>query len=220
MTQLGNGLDDAGLYEEWLNVLEVDLANETRFGACEVSLLQTRCHMAICYSKLDRDEEALALRREIYHKSLALRPSSNDVFIDALNLSFSLRSMERYAEAHSLLHDHLPKARRAFGAEGEAFLQIRWNYAWCLSQDDESSRDEVREAVGILEELFQTTLRILGPAHPFTKTIEDNLDDAYYTFACVAAEASTASEEEESEEESESDESEVSFNWPPDKDNN
>ena len=113
--------------------------------------------------------------------------------------------MERYAEAHSLLHEHLPKARRAFDAEDEAFLQIRWNYAWCLSQDDESSRDEVREAVGILEELFQTTLRILGPAHPFTKTIEDNLDDAYYTFACVAAEASTASEEEVSEEEEESD---------------
>ena len=67
MTQLGNGLDDAGLYEEWLNVLEVDLANETRFGACEVSLLQTRCHMAICYSKLDRDEEALALRTSPRH---------------------------------------------------------------------------------------------------------------------------------------------------------
>ena len=121
--------------------------------------------------------------------------------------------MERYAEAHSLLHDHLPKARRAFGAEGEAFLQIRWNYAWCLSQDDESSRDDVREAVGILEELFQTTQRILGPTHPFTKRIEDNLDDAYYTSACLAAEAPTASEEEESEDEDseEEEESEASF---------
>ena len=69
-----------------------------------------------------------------------------------------------------------------------------------------------------IEELFQTTLRILGPTHPFTKRIQDNLEDAQWTLA--AAEASTASEEEESEEESESDESEVSFNWPPDKDNN
>ena len=74
------------------------------------------------------------------------------------------------------------------------------------------------EAVGILEELSQTTLRILGPAHPLTKRIQNNLEDAQWTLA--AAEASTASEEEESEEESESDESEVSFNWPPDKDNN
>ena len=71
----------------------------------------------------------------------------------------------------------------------------------------------MREAVGILEELFQTTLRILGPTHPFTKTIEDNLDDAYYTFACLAAEAPTASEEEESEDEDseEEEESEASF---------
>ena len=164
----------------------------------------------VAYTKLHRNEEALALRREVYHKTLALRPASDDVFIDALNLSFSLRSMERYAEAHSLLHDHLPKARRAFGAEADAFIQIRWNYAYCLSQDDESSRDDVLEAVGILEELFQTTLRIFGPAHPTTKQIEDDLDGAYYTrnFAVVAAEASTASEEEESEEEV--DESEAS----------
>ena len=90
--------------------------------------------------------------------------------------------------------------RRAFGADAEGLIQIRWNYAWCLSQDAESSIDDVLEAVGILEELFQTTQRIFGPTHPFTKTIEDNLDDAYYTFACLAAEASTASEEEESEE--------------------
>ena len=76
----------------------------------------------------------------------------------------------------------------------------------------------MREAVGILEELFQTTQRIFGPAHPLTKRIQNNLEDAQWTLA--AAEASTASEEEESEEESESDESEVSFNWPPDKDNN
>ena len=61
----------------------------------------------------------------------------------------------------------------------------------------------MREAVGILEELFQTTLRMLGPTHHFTKRIQDNLEDAQWTLA--AAEASTASEEEESEEEEESD---------------
>ena len=57
-----------------------------------------------------------------------------------------------------------------------------------------------------IEELFQTTQRIFGPAHPLTKKIEDDLDDAYYTrnFAVVAAEASTASEEE-------AEESEASF---------
>ena len=66
-----------------------------------------------------------------------------------------------------------------------------------------------------IEELFQTTQRIFGPAHPLTKKIEDDLDDAYYTrnFAVVAAEASTASEEEESEDEDseEEGESEASF---------
>ena len=113
------------------------------------------------------------------------------------------RSLERYAEAHSLLHPHLPRARRAFGADVEGLIQIRWNYAYCLSQDDESSTDDVLEAVGILEELSQTTLRILGPAHPLTKRIQNNLEDAQWTLA--AAEASTASEEEESEEEEESD---------------
>ena len=67
--------------------------------------------------------------------------------------------------------------------------------------------DDVLEAVWHLEELSQTTLRIFGPAHPLTKRIQDNLEDAQWTLA--AAEASTASEEEESEEEAE--ESEASF---------
>ena len=55
---------------------------------------------------------------------------------------------------------------------------MRWTYAAALYRDDGATLDDLREAVAILEELEQTTRRVLGGAHPTTMNIERSLRDA------------------------------------------
>ena len=56
---------------------------------------------------------------------------------------------------------------------------MSWIYAHSLYRDGSATLDDLREAVAILEELEQTTRRVLGGAHPTTKQIvESDLRDA------------------------------------------
>ena len=145
-------------------------------GEEEVDMLHVKANIAVCYSSLGRDEEALALRRELYARSLALGFSGSGHFIDVVNLSVSLQATQRFTEATSLLREQLPKARRALGAENDTFLRLRGLYASALGGDDCASRDDVVEAVTIFEELASTTRRIYGEFHPFAKLIQNDLE--------------------------------------------
>ena len=44
--------------------------------------------------------------------------------------------------------------------------------------DDGATLDDLREAVTTLEETKRTTRRVLGGAHPLTKELEGNVQDA------------------------------------------
>jgi len=167
------------------NAHEAEFATEKRVGALEEDILHTKANLAVCYSCLGRDEEALALRREIYARSLALGLS--DHFSDVLNLAVSLKVTQRYTEARSFMREQLPKARRALGAENDAFLRLRGIYANALRDDHGSSRDDVVEAVTIFEELASTTRRVYGEFHPFAKLIQHELMDAQEKLAAFDA---------------------------------
>ena len=69
----------------------------------------------------------------------------------ALALSKSLLDAKRFTEAKSLLRERLSEARRALGAEADVVLHLHWNYAATLYSDDGASRDDVIEALAILE---------------------------------------------------------------------
>jgi len=141
-------------------------------------MLHVKGNIAACYSSLGQNEEALALRREIYARSLALGISSH--FIDVVNLSVSLQKTQRHTEAKFFLREQLPKARRALGTEDNVFLRLRGIYASTLlwGADDRASRDDVVEAVTIHEELASTTRRVYGEFHPFAKLIKKELAHA------------------------------------------
>ena len=183
LTQLGNGLGEAGRLEERLGVVEVELANETRFGAPENEILNTKTRLANCYISLGRAEEALSLHREIYSRSAALDPTDvgREVFGRlqyAVNLASSLLETKRHAEAKSLLRKQLSQARRATGAEHATFIRLRGLYAKALYLDDCASRNDVAEAVTILEDLYSTARRVFGSNHPLLRAIKFDLERA------------------------------------------
>ena len=51
-------------------------------------------------------------------------------------------------------------------------------YAAALCNDDNSTLDDLREAVTMLEETTRIARRVLGSAHPLTVEIEGNLRNA------------------------------------------
>ena len=188
MTQLACGLGQADRDEERLGVMEVQLAYEKRMGVHEVTILDMRSEIADCHDGLGRKEEALEFRREIYARYLALSPdvSARSISHRALCLSGSLNDTGRRAEAATFLRKHLPEARRALGVRDPTYLCPRRNYAFSLYrddgvrhyQDDGPSRDNVVEAVAILEDTSSTARQILGPAHPLNDGIQRYLVEA------------------------------------------
>ena len=55
---------------------------------------------------------------------------------------------------------------------------MRLVYARALYGDPGARLEDLREAVTTLEEIERTARRVLGGAHPTTKGIEDELQDA------------------------------------------
>ena len=131
----------------------------------------------MCYTRLGRHQEALDLDRELYARSVALKLTGDLAFRYALSLSKSLLDTRRFTEAKSLLREQYPKARQALGAEAEVVLNLRWNYAAALYAAD-GPRDDVIEAVAILEELLTTARRIYGTHHHFPGFMQKDLEAA------------------------------------------
>ena len=71
------------------------------------------------------------------------------------------------------MREQLPKARRAFKAEHDIIIHFSWTYGTALLEGsrNEASRDDLAESTAVLEEVFRTSRRVLGPSHPFTKGI-------------------------------------------------
>ena len=171
MTSLGNGLNRAHRHEEHLVVGEAQLANARRIpGASEEAILNMKDNLANCYRSLGRLDEALAIRRELYARSVPLSLEPVFIYLRALNLSSSLQHARRHAEAKSFLQEQVPKARRALGEVHELYLKLCLNYGQAICF--EGSREDVVESTTLLEELSSTTRRIYGPAHPFAETVQ------------------------------------------------
>ena len=75
----------------------------------------------------------------------------------------------------------IPVARRILGENDETTLRMRTNYARVLYRDDDATRDDLREAVRLLEDVARIVRRVLGGAHPLTTVIEVALQNARTT---------------------------------------
>jgi hypothetical protein len=179
MTQLGNGLSEAELYEAALSAQEAELAMLRRLGAPEQNILAVQNNIANTYGDLGRLEEALLLKRDAYYERLRLGGKEHRMTILAANnYASSLISLERFEEARSLLRQMIPVAQRVFGESDRLVLGMRQNFALTLYQDPAATLDDLREAVTTLEDTERTARRVLGGAHPTTKEVEARLQKA------------------------------------------
>ena len=71
------------------------------------------------------------------------------------------------AEAKKLLRDEIPKAKASIGYENEHTLNLLTVYAKTLYMD-KGNISELMEASMVLEDAEKVARRVLGPAHPLT----------------------------------------------------
>ena len=69
----------------------------------------------------------------------------------------------------------MPVALRVLGQSHEITIKMRKNYAQFLYTDDSATLDDLREAVGILEEIDSTARRVYGGSHPITAGMGESL---------------------------------------------
>ena len=187
MSTLSSGLYAVERHGERLGILEALLATDMRLGAPEENIIATKDNLGICYARLGRDEDALALRCELYTRSVALNHSSFERCGLALNLCNSLVDTNRCSEGTRFLRKILPEARCGLGLDHGLYLKLRWTLAICLFKDDGAPQDNLVEAVTILEELSTTARQVYSNCHPYTTRIQGHLEAARSTLAAFGA---------------------------------
>ncbi len=171
--QLGHGLSEAGYHEDALSVYEAEVSMRRCSGESEVAILGAQSNIASVYDRLGRLEEALRLRQYVYRGQLRYRGEEHRLTLtEAFNYANDLTDSRRFEEAKTLLHRHMPVARRVLGASSEVTLKLRRAYAMALCRDNGATLDDLREAVNMLEELERAAWRVFGRAHPFVAAFE------------------------------------------------
>ena len=179
MGQLGNGLINAGHYEDALTAKEAELSMLRRIGADEEDILVAQGNLANSYQMLGREEQALQVRQEVYSGRLKLLGETHSLTISAAcNYAISLKDRSRHEEAKSLMAETIPMAQRILGEGHRLALQMRRTHAAALYENPGASPDDLREAVTTLEEIERIARRVFGAAHPTTRSIELHLQDA------------------------------------------
>ena len=179
MNVLGLGLTAARHHTDALSVREAELSTLRRVGVTKQRIMVAQGNLAISYQVLERHEEAVHMRREVYSGRLKLLGEEHrDTLVEANNYAHLLLCVRRCEEAKSLMRRKIPVVRRVLGETNMLTFQMRMIYARALYGADGATLDDVREAATSLEELERTARRVLGSVHPLTKAIEDGLRDA------------------------------------------
>ncbi len=176
MNLLGNGLFAAKHHEDALVLKEAELSMMRRLGAPEENILVTLSNLAMTYADLGHQEKALSMERDVYSGCLKLNGEENENTIrTAHSLTNSLRLLERFDEAKSLLLKMTPVSRRVLGENHDITLAMRTSYASALFEDADATLDDLRESAATLEDTARIARRWLGGAHPLTSGIEREL---------------------------------------------
>ena len=104
-------------------------------------------------------------------------------FQAANNYAASLRGLQRFKEAKSLLRKIVPVARRVLGEGHRVTLKTRWSYGLTLYMDPGATLDDLNEAVTTLEDARRIALRVFGGAHPVTGGLGRDLCKARFTLS-------------------------------------
>ena len=142
-------------------------------------MLVAQNNLAGTYEALGDLEKARRLKRDVYWGNLKLHGEEHgETLRAALNYSLTLTKLKQLGEAKALLRKTIPVARRVLGDKDIFTLKMRWIYAEALCQDPGATLDDIRESVGMLEELERTARRVMGGAHPLVEAFEQALQNA------------------------------------------
>ena len=178
MNLLGNGLSAADHDEDALSVMEAELSMKRRVGESEHNILVAQSNLAGTYEALGRPE-ALQMNRDVYSGWLRLHGEEHEKTLRAAsNYAVSLKNLERFEGAKSVLRKTIPVARRVLGESHESTLTTRLVYAKALYKDPVATLDDLREAVSTFEDAGRIARRVLGGAHPVTGYMEGDLQKA------------------------------------------
>ena len=120
--------------------------------------------------------------RDVYCGNVKLFGEEDyDTLLAASNYASSLKFLEHFEEARSVLRKVMPVAHRVLGESRELTLKIRWIYGQALYMDPDATLDNLREAVSTLEDTERIARRVLGGAHPTAAGIERDLENARET---------------------------------------
>ena len=114
--------------------------------------------------------------RDVYCGNVKLFGEEDyDTLLAASNYASSLKFLEHFEEARSVLRKVMPVARRVLGMSDQLTLKTRWVYTMALYKDDSASLDHLREAVTMYEDNARIARRVYGGAHPLVVDIEHGL---------------------------------------------
>ena len=155
------------------------MAIDRRLGASESVILAAQGNLASTYQLLEMHEDAMRMQRDVYSGRLNINGEEDvDTLREANNYASSLNGLGCFEEAKSLLRKTVPVARRVLGERHELTLTMRWTYAQSLhllSDDDDSTLDDLREAVATFEDSEGIARRVLGGAHPLVANLGRSL---------------------------------------------
>ena len=165
MQLLGNGLDEAGKYQDSLSVFEA-LHSVSEQMNNELATLACQGNISKALNSLGRDEESLTMRRHVYTRYLALIGICQETMNAVLNLAASLSTTKRFTEAKLLLQKRLLEAEAICGADSNTALQLLRLSCVVVCTDPACSVDDLSDANTRLEALVKRSNRVFGDSHP------------------------------------------------------
>ena len=138
-------------------------------GVAEENIIAVQGNVACVYAMLERREEAMCVRKDVYSGWLKLLGEEHQyTFIAADNYALSLLDLRRFEEAKSLMRKTLPVARRVLGESHDLTIRMVRSYAIALFRSNDATLDDLREAVETLAETERTARRARR-RHPVTE---------------------------------------------------
>jgi len=134
-------------------------------------VLVAETNIASAFEDLGRHEESLAVRRGLLERTKAYHGvTSDDTFIDALNLANSLLALKKYDEVKAFLPEYVASACATNGPDHRLTLKLRFALCRARGVVRDGSFEEVVESDKEIADIdrrgaFRYTFRYIFPRH-------------------------------------------------------
>ena len=193
LARAGRSAEALSLFEEFLVVTR--RAVESDFLP-ELAVIDCETNMGSCLHELGRSDEALALRKKVYSRTVTLLGTKHpNTLMDANNLAGSLiASKDHIAEGVRFCREQVPLAESVLGPADETTLMLRWKLGRAIVLNNGAvtgadydvllaDYEVILEAETILKDTVARARQVLGERYPLTMRIDAELGRVRYVLA-------------------------------------